>query len=472
MTDVMCPRCLRELTGNPTSCPHEGCRIKLPINYVRDCMTAPPIMLATFGFTQVGKTTHLAAMCLQLSELSAVAPAWGGTWFGVNDLTRAFIAEARRRSQHGERIAPTQMKREPVTPYMLRGAFVKGAPHRFVLLYDVPGEALTSTDGLRELVPALPHIDCAWFYWKPGNDRVVEEGHSLSSMFERYLDVIQEKGTTSTERRAILIGTCADEFQIDEERFRRRVAEDPLSRDEIGKVRPDNQTVDYSTYLEDVQTNSAELTRYFESCYDYPDIQQFVSQAQYVDMSVECCLISSTGAPVHAANNDRFPHSWQRFRVLEPALLSFDTEAEGRLPAVALLVDPVTVGRANMREQIDMLSSLLRQFGTVKRYTLGSTTPTDTIATASRPRLVAPIVAKLPADVPAVVLCDHAPLDLDDLRGIAEGRTLVVSATDAIQWPNLAYLRDMTTIPPAVQRMRDRLAQARQSTRSNAHVRA
>ena len=54
MNDVMCPRCLRDLSGNPASCPHEGCRIKLPINYVRECMAAPPIMLATFGFTQVG----------------------------------------------------------------------------------------------------------------------------------------------------------------------------------------------------------------------------------------------------------------------------------------------------------------------------------------------------------------------------------------------------------------------------------
>jgi hypothetical protein len=465
MSDVLCPRCLRPLEESHSSCPHDQCQIRLPFQYVRDCKLAPPIMLATFGFTQVGKTTHLAAMCLQLSELQRAAPAWGGTWFGANDLTRAFITEARRRSERGERVAPTQVKREPVMPYMLHGAFEEDARHRFVLLYDVPGEALTSTDALRELVPALPHIGCAWFYWQPNNTREVDEGHTLTNMFERYLDVMREAGTPSTRRRAILIGTCADEFQIGEDAFRTRVAQDPLARDENGNQRPGNQDVTYDEYLDDVRRNSAELTRYFALCYDYPDVQQFVSQAKYVRMSVECCLISSTGKPVHAANGDRYPHSWQRFRVLEPALLSFDTEASSRLPAVALLIDPLAAGKPEIAAQIASLSSILGQYGQVRRYNFGNTTAAETLETATRPRLVAPIIAKLPADVPAVLLCERAPLDLGDLRGIAEGRTLVVVADGSIAWPNLAHLSDLTTIPPAMQRMRDRLAR-----RSTPHV--
>lgn len=463
---VKCIFCGRALPPAPgAECPHPECGQYLPADYVETCRTHPPVEVVVAGYSQHGKTEFLLSLFATLDALDRRVEGAFCTCLdqGTEDTLRMF----RERERAGR---PVDSTKKGETARLLLG--VRSLPpfgDRFCRLFDTAGEVFKTRADVSVEVPALADVGAVWLVHSPFDQFTRRPDESLTRLLEAVQAGFQAVGAapTADRPRPLVVVFSKTDKLVDENQVRialpREVSEYTAADPFAGCTGPEAvygpPWVDVAEYVAGARKTSAALERYTAQV--LPGGSAFVSMARR--LNYRPVLFTATSAlgqdAVPGADGPRLAAARNPYRVTDPFLLTLALPAvpPKRRPRVHLVLDLAGAALPNADAAAQALGAAAGAAADLVVYELGRARPLSAwpAERGARPRLVGPILDRLPADARALVLAAGPVPDLAEFRA-AWGDRLALVRLDggpADRWPEPVRYRPDTDAPALIRKL-------------------
>lgn len=414
MARVLCPFCLK---------PHDfqksrkcsASNYEVPEIYVKDYRKVPPMWLATVGFSQVGKTTYLAALTMMLENIPIVIQMH---YRPIDQYSIDEIRKMRQELREGKMsgaTAPTKVLR----PILFNVYDLPNAGSRCLVMYDVAGEIYNSLSAVSEYLPSLKQVNTTWFLVALGDLEKDSEEKTITELFTAYLSGMENMRANMEGRNLIVIYTKADELTFTPE-IKAYLRRDPFRT--LTSIDVDLSAFDdfsLTDYVSEMRHISDKLREYTER--KVRGGAAFIRQVEQSGMNLVFSLTSALGETPDQSGY--LPEKAIRYRVLDPFFWAITLERKTSSRQLGLVLDAsadstLIYTGSPLPELWDMLSDQ----GELTTYQLGR------LEVASKPgqeppkspprtpfyRLIGPLLEKIPADSHLAILSTGRILDLSD----------------------------------------------------------
>lgn len=431
MPQITCPFCLQSHdTGAAATFTCSKYQQVIPASYIREYDTTPPLWLVTVGFPKHGKTTYLAALTLTLKDMSEV---WPGSF--SRDLDQYTMETARnwlRDARLGIQSASTATGIP--RPLLMSISKIAGGGSRCLVMYDVAGEVYDKLHEVEEYVASIKQVSTTWFFVSLKDLQDRDQSRSLSELFTVYLTGMEGLHADLRGRNLIVVYTKGD--QITDPVIRSYLLSDPLQ----ALAAPASQRLNLGAfsmeeYYASLQKMSDTLRTYTRD--EVPGGKPFVNMVESQGMNLVFSVTSALGEDPNADN--RLSEDAHRYRILDPFLWAVRLERPEVKRSLALVLDASAAAHGLYNDVV--LSDVWAQLsmkGEVSTYLLGSRrplgnpgqSPSLTPPAIARPRLIGPVLERLPANTSTLVLTTGRILDLADYATTDWRRRLLVVGLD------------------------------------------
>jgi hypothetical protein len=368
----------------------------------------------TVGFPKHGKTTYLAALTLTLKDMSNI---WSGSF--SRDLDQ-YTMETARNWLRDARLGIQSPSTTPGIPRPLLLSIYKiaGDSSRCLVMYDVAGEVYDKLHEVEEYVASIKQVSTTWFFVSLKDLQDREQSRSLSELFTVYLTGMEGLHADLRGRNLIVVYTKGD--QITDPVIRNYLVSDPLQAlTAPPSQRPHLSPISMEDYYASLQQMSDTLRAYTRE--EVPGGKPFVNMVESQGMNLVFSVTSALGEDPDA--NNRLSEDAHRYRILDPFLWAVRLEQPDVKRSFALVVDASIAAHEFYNDAV--LSDTWAQLsmkGEVITYPLGSCRPlggsgqSPMLASPAiaRPRLIGPVLERLPANTSIIVLTTGRILDLAD----------------------------------------------------------
>ena len=456
-----CPICTKPLP----QC-HLAGECDLPHNFAEKCAAAPPLWIATAGFSSHGKTVFLSALSLILDQLGDMLPDFGCV--PMNQQTMDRIRDMRAEAKAGEVSGPTQPAQPEPLLFQLDGVPQSegrsSREARMLVIYDAAGEFFSSLEQLKENVPALPYVSTIWFLVSLKDLKESKEHVTLPDLFQSYQVAMEQEGINLKKRRVIVTYTKAELIQnILPSQVVKYLSDDPFRDLTLGKSLPLNgfSLDEYINEADEISQLLEEFTK------GQPGGRQFINMVHRQGMELKFCATSALGQSPDGHTGNLVERA-TRYRVLDPLFWTLrggePPTPNGRKRMVLVLDSSQSSERiyAGGRPQ-SMWEAMGARGETVSHY-LGRMRPVgyagqqppSKAAQNKHMRLIGPILDRAPQDSYVLVLSQGKITDLDDFCRTAWRDRLLVGVTeekDEEIWPHSFVMRDSDDADAIVSRL-------------------
>lgn len=294
---------------------------------------------------------------------------------------------------------------------------ISGSGSRCLVMYDVAGEVYDHLHEVEEYVASIKQVSTTWFFVSLKDMR--EQDRTLSDLFTVYLSGLENLYADLRGRNLIVVYTKADEIAFPQD-IRQYLANDRFQSVTIPDAElPDLTTFTMDDYYAEMETMSRRLRAYTRE--RVPGGEPFINIVESQGMNLVFTVTSALGEQPDPHN--RLREDARRYRVLDPFLWAVRLERPPISRKLTLLLDTTPGAHALYAESaLGDLWAQMSMKGEVSTYYLGSSRlvsgpgqqPSFVQPTIAKPRLLGPIVDRLPADTTAIVLTSGPILDLAD----------------------------------------------------------
>ena len=415
MPRIMCPFCLQPHdTGASATFTCPTYKEAIPAPYIREYDDTLPLWLVTVGFPKHGKTTYLAALTLTLQHMSSV---WPGSYYRAldqytMDAARDWMRAARLGVQNES--TPRGISR----PLLLSMYQIPTSGSRCLVMYDVAGEIYDRLHEVEEYVASIKQVSTTWFFISLKDMK--EQDRTLSDLFTVYLSGLENLHADLTGRNLIVVYTKADEITTFPQDIRQYLMNDRFQAITVPDAeRPDLSTFTMDDYYAEMKTMSDRLRTYTRE--RVPGGNPFINMVEGQQMNLVFSVTSALGERPDDSN--RLREDARRYRILDPFLWAMRLERPTVTRPFTLILDASeSAGEIYHESLLGAIWAQLSTKGAVSTYSMGSRrpvsspgqTPPLTSPATARPRLIGPILERLPSDTTTLVLTTGHILDLQD----------------------------------------------------------
>jgi len=302
-------------------------------------------------------------------------------------------------------------------PLLLSMYKIPSSGSRCLVMYDVAGEIYDRLHEVEEYVASIKQVSTTWFFVSLKDMR--DQDRTLSDLFTVYLSGLENLHADLTNRNLIVVYTKADEIPFPQD-IRQYLMNDRFQAVTVPDAeRPDFSTFTMDDYYAEMQAMSDRLRTYTRERVLGGD--PFINMVEGQRMNLVFSVTSALGEKPDDSN--RLREDARRYRILDPFLWAMRLERPSVTRPITLILD--TTKRARVIYHETVLGDLWAQLstkGAVSAYTMGrqrpasspGQTPLLTSPATARPRLIGPILERLPPDTTALVLTTGRILDLTD----------------------------------------------------------
>lgn len=452
---VPCPRCWHQAGPTDTRC--ASCGYAIPTDYHQACLEAPPIPIATFGFTGAAKTHLLAAVLLHLTQLSDHI-AGAAPFAPVGEVTTIAVRDFFQKATSGQDLEPTKPRLDRIDKdiWIVTGSF-PGMQPRTLIFYDIAGELCIGSGDLAAELPALEYVSTLWFCLAPS--QILQ----LRLLFDSYKRAMTVRDQTLRGKHAIFVMNKADQWNatnpdINEYRSRDNLA----AYDDSGQ----RQRPAQEFHLEKYEREMAQLRQAIKTEIQTLDGgSTLITLVQNANMCVSFTLAAPRGCQ-GAQDPLAEQEPWKRTRVLDPLISTFAAR-QMESPAVVLLdVHDAETAQLGLVVATALWRSLRDKYP-VEIWTYDGQhistewiRPPAEVSPNARPCLIRPLLDMRRPPI-TVVVADRVPLDLtdEDANAIASPRVVFVplviaGRTVATSWPHCTKAVGAADVAEAVRSIR------------------
>ncbi len=211
---MLCPFCLADVNEFPArkvdrgqiySCP--ACHMAIPLRYVQDYWSYPPVILSLIGLPRHGKTTYLATVLHGLIQLVSASPSF--TYTALDEEAMELIREKQRALDSGH--LPESTPQVFPHPVILRmeGDPIIGQCH--LLIYDTGGEVFTRVSAIKQYAGYIMRSSTVvWLL----SIQDLEHPSDLDAFLTRYVQAVLENGGDPKAQRLLVTLTKADSLAM------------------------------------------------------------------------------------------------------------------------------------------------------------------------------------------------------------------------------------------------------------------
>lgn len=456
MARVICPFCLKPHDFDASlDCPTTEYRV--PVDYVSEYRSAPPLWLVTVGFSGHGKTTYLAALTLMLENMDRV---WERMFSSqMDNHTMQRVREIRLEAMQGDLQAPTDV--DTPRPLLFNVQNLPGGSSRSLVMYDVAGQIFEDLDEVHKYVAALKQVTTTWFLISPRDLRAADNDKTIPELFTAYRSGMRNLRIDLNQRNLIVIYTKADiaDFPRDIQDY---LINDPLRS--LTQQDGSYEQIDFALdeYVWEMRQMSERLKIYTKE--KVQGGRAFISMVESSGMNLVFCTTSALGDspdPTQGIMLENAP----RYRVLDPFLWATTLDKPVKPRSIGLILDAAEESYAVYDDDlVRRVTESLAIHGDLTTYHLGSSVPIglpgqpppDQPPYSAYPRLLGPILEQAAPDTQFLLLTNGRILDLEDFRRTAwQDRVLVVAMPGAEPrgWPHQIVYRNGTETKILVDRL-------------------
>jgi hypothetical protein len=308
---VICPFCIRprvlgrdieatfEVGEGPFPLPHlgprlakvywcrgaDGCQSKIPVSYVDEYRTHPPLFCPLGGLGDHGKTVYLFSLLDELSRSAAALPVGEG----IDEVIRWMRAWREDGRLPGKtQLAPTH------SCTFLRVTGFPGMPQFHLVLQDAAGELAEGEITIRN--NGLYLTDAPLIVLFVSLADLAADGRVFSETLTRYVEAITTLSRVGQSQSLLVVLSKADQLLSDSalpDEARRVLLTEP---DEL-----------YRKGIAGDRSRRETLSRALEGwLVGHPRFGRAVDVARQHFIEVRYCLVSATDGPVEIRDNDRY----------------------------------------------------------------------------------------------------------------------------------------------------------------------
>lgn len=315
---VVCPFCLTENRYSKRLDNCLKCGVALPVQYMSNYKEALPFYVQLIGWSRVGKTVYLQTLALMLKKMERF---WGNNYVcsPLTETTLGFMENVKTYEVDGEMPYPTQVKLHDAFIMLLQGMERWGG--RTLVTRDVAGENFMSNMQFPvEFMPYLVHVPVSIMMISIP-DLKAEKKQSVENLMNSYVDTLarHRPNYKSANLKVIVVLSKADKFKNElPNELKDYLESDPFNiRINRNQFVDDNFMKDYMSKL---YLSSAKIRDWFAET--QPGGQMFLNKATRERLSLEFCLISSTGTD--PGPNAKMLVDLNPLRVMDPYFLALD----------------------------------------------------------------------------------------------------------------------------------------------------
>jgi len=426
MARVLCPYCCKVHDFSKSlECPTFHWNVPLP--FVRDYDSIPPLWLMTFGFKAYGKTTYLAALTLLLERMDNVFLNMSSE--SLDDETY----EALRVMRAANTRVPVSTPTGPLRPLLFQVRDFGDLGSRSLILHDLAGEHVESPGKMGESASALRRIDTVWFLVSLFNLQKDEKRRTIAELLQVYLRQMRELKIDVRGTNLVVVYSKADEPGFPED-LREYLGSDLLTAVARGDRLDHDVTFDAGEYLREMKRISDRLQE-FTWTGGVENGRSFINRARNEGINLVFSMVSALG---ERPTGGEMGHEKSPRRVIDPFLWALTLQGERTSKSLRLVLDALPPENSMPETYSSDLWSRLTEHGEVTTHILGQARPVSGPGQAppapraggrSRPRLVGPILQTCSPEERLLVLTDGPILDLADFRDSEWSRRLLLAGT-------------------------------------------
>lgn len=432
---IRCPFCCshHDLTGEGT-CPETS--FTIPEEYVRSYDSAPPLWLATVGYTSHGKSTYLEALLRVLQRLDRRLPSVTALPVGMESMQA--IRQLRARASRGHDVSSTKTTISP--PILFRLTGIPGAPDRQLVLYDLAGEHYDTSEvaGSDRLSKILSLCETFWLFVSLKDLENQDHKETIVDLFQLLETKIRRENVKLADRELVVVYTKGDRGDFDDhEEVFHYLTSDPFSDVHLlKKIDPDHGFT-LPRYLARMEATSELLEGI-----TYGDIESgtmFLNLVRHAGTRVHFSLVTATGGDVEQDGtfDDVSPK-----RVLDPLFWALRFSVPEPKKIVRSVISPQSSNESEHVTLIrDSILNAVSTLGSVKLYHLGSSRPASgTLQPTGKPRpyLIGPILEACNEFDQVLCITRSEPHDLLDFVNTSWSNRLLLVLVDnesTSSWP-------------------------------------
>jgi hypothetical protein len=273
---MLCPYCLK----NTSESTCKGCNESLPPLYIKNARN--PAIFSAVGFSGHGKTVYLAALMHAMEkQLTQIWPKFYRQGLDVEAVKR--VIENLQLLRHGD--LPESTRRNFPRPSIHRLAEMPKFGSRTLLIYDPPGEAFDSDEGIERFAHFTQHSPVVVFLVSL-NDLQNPEEEDLYRLLNTYVLGMARMGARTKNQHLIVTYTKADLLTEKLQGY-------PAVLGHLGNANL-AEMANPKPYLNTLKVLSDQLAAFTENDFE---ARNFMRLARKEFKSLAFCAVSALGTP-------------------------------------------------------------------------------------------------------------------------------------------------------------------------------
>jgi hypothetical protein len=423
MAKLACPYCHHvQIFDKEGAC--ENCGNPVSRLFLKAVEKAPPVYLATVGFSQHGKTTYLDSLTTMVENLGKISDNSFHEY--LDDHTFNEVRHMRWLVQNQRTPDSTDPQRKPLPLQIAIHNFLDN-PVNTLITYDLGGEIFDAQSDIQRYAEPMQHAHTIWLFvsvndlenpppldsWGQGRPFL----RSLSDLFSVYRAGMERLGVNLKGRNLLIVYTKADKIVNKlPQRVREYIRNDPyfdIARLKFSETR--HLRLDAYAYMQEILAISSELENW---TYDIEGGTPFINMVKQSGMNVQFTVTSSIGR--QSDNTTDRMIEFRRYRVLDPLIwaIMHNKAIGGDRPVALILDNQPTAAKVYANDLPYHIFEYMASLGNVSTYCLGHGTavsgvnsrPPDSAPEEETPSLLGPILDNLPSDALVLVVLDRPEL--------------------------------------------------------------
>jgi len=351
---IICPKCLTRVESkyfihneeeNKYFCPvvltdkdvDTPCDFEIPMRYMQQAQSAPPMFLQVFGWTAHGKTVFLYTMLLTLLNMSKMWESF--TEAPLTELDQELDRILRGSTSSGQMPDSTQVRTRQQNEVYLR--LLDDIPlygSRTLAMMDHAGEMFESMRGVPvSEMPFLLHTNTTFMVVSIPRIKSDARGEALDQLLNIYIETMlrQKIDFKKENRKLVVVLTMADKIDDLPANLRQYLRSDDLWAKQRNRYSTPMTSKDMAAYIERMGWASNEIRSWLlRDSEGAPGGANMVRRIEKEGILARYSLVSATGYDIETyraeqslgADDNALPLSPKR--VLDPFLWALDMQSQ------------------------------------------------------------------------------------------------------------------------------------------------